>query len=245
MPYIRPPYPATSGFAGKPTLINNVETLSNVSAIFQKGPEWISSFGTEQSRGTKVITLSGSSLHKYTVEVPFGTTLKRIVKDIGGGVSEGKTIKAVQLGGPTGIYFDADSLDIPVDYGMIKEIIFIIGSGTIEVFDSDSCAVEMTRDNISYIQTQSCGKCVFCREGSYQMSEVLKDISEQMGKPQDLDLLMQLGEEMKTGCNCGLGQTAPNSVLSSIKLFRKEYETHIKEKRCPIRDEKEGHQIIR
>jgi NADH-quinone oxidoreductase subunit F len=234
MPYVRPPYPANNGFLGKPTLINNLETMSHVSAIFQNGPEWYSGFGTEQSKGSKVITVSGSAVHRYTVEVLFGTTLRSIVEDIGGGVSNGKNIKAVQFGGPTGAYFTADSLNIPVDYEAMEEAGSIIGSGTVEVFDSDSCAVEMTRDVISYIQTQSCGKCVFCREGSYQMSDILQDITEYKGEPQDLDLLIELGEAMKIGCICGLGRTAPNPVLSSIKLFRSEYDAHIKEKRCPI-----------
>jgi NADH-quinone oxidoreductase subunit F len=233
MPYVRPPYPANNGFLGKPTLINNLETMSHVSAIFQNGTEWYSGFGTEQSKGSKVITVSGSAVHRYTVEVPFGITLRSIVEDIGGGVSNGKNIKAAQFGGPTGAYFAADSLNIPVDYEAMEETGSIIGSGTVEVFDSDSCAVEMARDVISYIQTQSCGKCVFCREGSYQMSDILQGITEYKGEPQDLDLLIKLGEAMKVGCICGLGQTAPNPVLSSIKLFRSEYDVHIKEKRCP------------
>jgi NADH-quinone oxidoreductase subunit F len=234
MPYMRPPYPATHGFRDMPTSIDNVETLSNVSAIFQNGSPWYSGFGTEQSKGSKVITLTGHVVHKYSVEVPFGTTLRSIVEDIGGGVSNGKDIKAVQFGGPTGNFFAADSLDIRVDYETIEGAGSIIGSGTVEVFNNDSCAVEMTKDIISYIQTQSCGKCVFCREGSYQMMDFLKDISENMGKPQDIDLLIELGEAMKIGCICGLGRTAPNPVLSSIRLFRNEYEVHIKEKRCPI-----------
>jgi len=234
MPYIRTTYPAVYGFEGKPTLINNLETMSNVSAIFQNGSDWYSGFGTERSRGTKVITLSGNVVHKYTVEVPFGTTLQSMVTDIGGGVPNGKDIKAVQFGGPTGAYFYTDSLDIPVDYESMEEAGSIIGSGTVEVFSSDSCAVEMARDVISYIQTQSCGKCVFCREGSYQMSDILEDISKNVGKPQDLELLIELGEAMKLGCICGLGRTAPNPVLSSIRLFRRDYDAHIKEKRCPI-----------
>ena len=234
MSYMRPPYPATKGFGDKPTLINNLETVSNVSAIFQNGSQWYSCFGTERSKGAKVMTLSGNVIHKYSVEVPFGTTLRSIVEDIGGGVSGGKNIKAVQFGGPTGNYFTVDSLDIHVDYETIGEAGSIIGSGTVEVFDGGSCVVEMTKDVISYIQTQSCGKCVFCREGSYQMADILKDISEYMGKPQDLDLLIELGEEMKICCLCGLGRNAPNPVLSSIKLFRNEYDAHIKGKRCPI-----------
>jgi len=237
MPYMRPPYPAIHGLADKPTLVNNIETMSNVSAIFQNGSMSFSGFGTDQSRGTKVIMLSGKAVHQYTVEVPFGTTLRSIVEDIGGGVSNNKNIKAVQFGGPTGAYFAVDSLDLQVDYETIEEAGSIIGSGTVEVFDSDSCAVEMTKDIISYLQTQSCGKCVFCREGTYQMSDILKDISEYMGKPQDLDLLNELGEEMKIGCICGLGRTAPNPVLSSIRLFRHEYDAHIKGKRCLIKEQ--------
>jgi NADH-quinone oxidoreductase subunit F len=230
MSSMRPPYPAAGGFRDKPTLINNLETCP-MYRLFFKMVQWYRFHRAEQ--GAKVMALSGNITHKYTVEVPFGTTLRSIVDDIGGGVSNGKNMKAVQFGGPTGAYLTADSLDIHVDYETIGEAGSIIGSGTVEVFDSGSCAVEMAKDIISYIQTQSCGKCVFCREGSYQMSDILKDISEQMGKPQDLDLLIELGEAMKIGCICGLGQTAPNPVLSSIRLFRNEYDTHIKGKRCP------------
>ncbi len=235
MPYVRTVYPATSGLYGKPTLINNLETLSNVSAIFQNSPEWYSSFGTERSRGTKVITLAGSVAHKYTVEVPFGTTLQSVIMGIGGGVPNGKNIKAAQFGGPTGAYFDAGSLNTGIAFETMEEAGSIIGSGVVEVFDSDSCAVEMARAVSYYIQTQSCGKCVFCREGSYQMSTILKDISEYRGRPQDLNLLAELGEAMATGCICGLGTTAPNPVLSSIRLFGNDYEAHIKDKRCPVK----------
>lgn len=233
-PYVRTVYPAISGLYDKPTLINNLETLSDVSTIFQNGPEWYSGFGTEQSKGTKVITLSGSVVHKYTVEVQFGTTLQSVVVGIGGGVPNGKNIKAVQFGGPTGVYFNADSMNIGIDYETMEEAGSIIGSGVAEVFDSGSCAVEMARDVSYYIQTQSCGKCVFCREGSYQMYDILKGISEYRGRPQDLDLVAGLGEAMATGCICGLGSTAPNPVLSSIKLFGDDYEAHIKGKRCPV-----------
>jgi NADH-quinone oxidoreductase subunit F len=234
IPYVRPPYPAVSGLGGQPTLINNLETMSNISAVFQNSPEWYAAFGTEKSKGTKIVNLSGKVAHKYTVEVPFGTTLREIFKDIGGGVADGKDFKAVQFGGPTGAYFAADSLDIPVDYEAVEKAGSIIGSGTVEVFDSDSCAVETARDAISYIQSQSCGKCVFCREGSYQMSDILQDIAEGNGKPQDLDLLVELGEAMKVGSICALGLTAPNPVLSSIKLFGPDYEAHIRQKRCPL-----------
>ena len=234
MPYLRPPYPAISGLADEPALINNLETIANVSAIFQNGWEWYSAFGTEQSRGAKVITLAGDVVHKYTAEVPFGTSLESVVAAIGGGVADGKNIKAVQFGGPTGAYFAADSLDIRLDYESLREAGSIIGSGTVEVFDSDSCAVEMTRETVSYLQTQSCGKCVFCREGSYQMSDILQDIAEGKGEPRDLELLTELGEAMKIGCICSLGRTAPNPVLSGMKLFSGDYNAHVKDKRCPI-----------
>jgi NADH:ubiquinone oxidoreductase subunit F (NADH-binding) len=216
-------------------LINNVETMSHVSAIFQNGAAWYSGIGTEKSRGTKVITLSGSVAHQYTVEVPFGTTLRTLVQDIGGGVLDGKSIKAVQFGGPTGAYFADDSLDIPVSYEAIEEAGSIMGSGTIKVYDSDSCAVEMARDVISYLQTQSCGECVFCREGTYQMADILNDICEGKGKPEDLDLLIELGKGMKSGSICGLGLTAPAPVLSSIRIFGGDYEAHLKGKKCPAK----------
>ena len=232
MPYVRPPYPATKGFAGKPTLIHNIETLSNVSALFQNEGVWDPAIGTEKSKGTKVITITGDAIHKYTIEVPFGTTIRHIVEDIGGSVSKGRGIKAVQLGGPTGAFFSVDSMDIPLDYETIVQAGAMIGSGTIRVFEDSSCAVEITNDIMTYVQSQSCGKCVFCREGTFQMSDILKDISEEKGKPQDLDLLMELGEAMKIGCICGLGRTALNPVLSSIKLFRDEYDSHIKGKKC-------------
>ena len=234
MPFISKGYPTINRVAGKPALINNLESLSNVSAIFQNSAEWYSGFGTETSKGTKIITLSGDITHKYTVEVPFGTTLLSIVENIGGGAPDGKSVKAVQFGGLTGAFFAANSLNVPIDYESMKQVGSIIGSGTVRVFDSDSCAVEMTRDITSYIQTQSCGKCIFCREGSYQLTDILQDIAENRGKPQDLELLLELGEAMKIGCICSIGQTAANPVISSIKLFRSDYDTHIQEKRCPM-----------
>jgi NADH-quinone oxidoreductase subunit F len=234
MPYIRPPHPVVSGFMGKATLINNLETMANVAAIFQNGGEWYAASGTEQSKGTKVITLAGDIVRKYTVEVPFGTTLRSVVADIGSGVSNGKDGKAVQFGGPTGAYFSAGSLDIPIDYETVAEAGSTIGSGTVAVFNGDTCAVEMARDAIAYLHSQSCGKCVFCREGSYQMSDILQDIAEYRGTFQDLDLLVELGEGMREGCICNLGRTASNPVLSSIKLFPPDYDAHIKEKRCPL-----------
>lgn len=231
MPYISMSYHSING---KPALINNLETLSNVSAIFQNGAEWYAGFGTANSKGTKVITLAGDIAHKYTVEVPFGATPLDIIENIGGGVPGGKSIKAVQFGGPTGAFFAAESLNVPVDYESMKQLGSTVGSGTVRVFDSGSCAVEITRDVTAYLQTQSCGKCVFCREGSYQLSDILQDIVEYKGRPQDLDLMLELGEAMKTGYICSIGQNAANPVLSSIKLFRSDYDAHINEKRCPV-----------
>jgi NADH:ubiquinone oxidoreductase subunit F (NADH-binding) len=269
MPYLRPAYPGALSTGGRPTLINNIETLSNVSAIFQNDSDWFARVGSEQSRGTKVVTLGGSLAHKYTVEIPFGTTLKTLVYDLGGGSAEGKHIKAIQFGGPTGVYLTPDALDTRLDYEAIISGACVapssaegteaspskartaceaepaegagsfIGSGTIEVVDSDACAVETTEAAVSFLQSQSCGKCVFCREGTFQMSDVLNDIARGEGKPQDLDLLTELGEEMATGSICNFGRTAPNPVLSSIKLFRSEYEAHIKERRCPAGDKSE------
>ncbi len=225
MPYLRPPYPAVRGYKDKPTLVNNVETMANVSSIFQSG--------TEKGSDTKIVTITGDIAHKYTVEIPLGTTLRTVIMDIGGGISSGKGIKAVQFGGPTGRYFDKNSLDSPINYETISEIGGIMGSGTVEVFNGDLCAVEMTRDVMSYLQAESCGKCVFCREGTYQIADILNDIADNKGKPEDLDMLMELGEGMKTGSICGLGRTAPNPVLSSLELFRGDYDAHIKGGKCP------------
>jgi NADH-quinone oxidoreductase subunit F len=233
MPYLRMVYPAVRGLKDKPTLINNAETMSHISAIFQNGASWYSGIGRERSRGTKIVTLSGNVAHNYTVEVPFGTTLRTLVQDIGGGILNGNGIKAVQFGGPTGAFYDTDSLDIAVSYETAEEAGSIIGSGTVQVYAGDSCAVEITRDVMSYLQAQSCGKCVFCREGTYQIADILSDIAVNKGKPEDLDLLVELAEGMKNGSICGLGRTAPAPVLSSIRLFRSDYEAHLKGKKCP------------
>jgi NADH:ubiquinone oxidoreductase subunit F (NADH-binding) len=236
MPYMRPPYPAVSGLQGKPTLINNVETFANVSAVFQNGAAWYTDIGTERSRGTKIITLTGSVVNRCVVEVPFGATLREIVGDIGGGVINGNGIKAVRVGGPTGLFFSEEQLDIPVDFDTIAEAGGIVGSGTIEVFESNTCAVEMARDAVAYLQAESCGKCVFCREGSYQMADILNDICGNQGKAGDIDLLNEIARGMKEGSICGLGRTAPNPVLSSLGLFRGDYDAHISGKGCPVKN---------
>ena len=230
MPYLSPPYPETKGFLGKPTIINNIETFANVTAIFQYGHERIANIGTENSKGTKVISLSENGLIKCTVEVPFGSSIRQIIEQTET-IADVDSIKAVQLGGPTGSFFPGDGLNIPLDYEMTKERSFV-GSGSLEVIDDTNCAVEMAMKKISYLHDQSCGKCVFCREGTYQMSNILEDIFKGNGGPQDLDMLHEIGEQMKTGCICDLGREAPNPVLSSMEFFQNEYEDHIRKKRC-------------
>ncbi len=238
MPYLRLHYPATSGYFNKPTLVNNVETFSNVSAIFQKGSDLYTNVGTEKSKGTKIVTLAGKKVNRYTVEVPFGSTIRSMLTGIGG-ISGDTKLKAVQFGGPTGVFFKDDSLDISIDFESIRDVHSIIGSGTIEVFDGDTCAVEMAMNAISYLQTQSCGKCVFCREGTYQLSEILRDIETKGGKSTDIDLLTEIGEAMKIGSICGLGKTASNPVLSNLNIFRNDYESHMKERGCPQKCKKQ------
>jgi NADH-quinone oxidoreductase subunit F len=233
IPYLKTIDPAVRGIEGKPTLVNNLETLSCVSAIFQNGAEWYKATGTERSPGTKVITVSGDAVHNYTVEVPFGTSLESVVNDIGGGTPGGKAVKAVRFGGPTGSFFDVNSLDSRIDFESMTEAGSILGSGVVRVYDSGNCAVEITRDLVDYLHDQSCGKCVFCREGSLQIFEILKDISESNSRPGDLELVMELCEAMKEGSICGLGTNIPNPVLSSINLFVNDFETHIRDKQCP------------
>ena len=228
IPYLRTVYPAVRGINEKPTLVNSVETLSAVSGIFQNGAEWYSGTG-----GTKVVMLAGDVQHRRTVEVSFGTTLRSMVMDIGGGVRNGGTLKAIRFGGPTGSLFDTDSLDIGIDYESMRETGGIIGSGVIRVYDNSRCAVEITRDCFDYIQSESCGKCVFCREGSLQIYDILNAISRNEGKPGDLELITELGEAMKEGSICSLGSTAGSLALSSIRRFGDDYESHITRKKCP------------
>jgi NADH:ubiquinone oxidoreductase subunit F (NADH-binding) len=235
MSSIRPPFPSDKGYLGKPTLVENVETLSNVSAIFQRGSDWFLDTGTEESKGTKIITLSGAVSNPCTVEVPFGSLISQVVEEIGG--TPRAEIKTVQVGGPTGAFLAAKDLDLPFTYETLAASGGIVGSGSIDVVPTHTCAVEMLESLILYVHQESCGKCVFCREGTLQMSDVLHDITRGEGKMQDLELLASLGEEMKIGSTCGLGRSAPNPVLSGIRLFREEFETHIREKKCPEGDQ--------
>jgi NADH-quinone oxidoreductase subunit F len=232
MPFVCSSHPPISGLGGKPTPIHQAETWVDVSAILQKGAEWYAGYGTEQNRGTKVFTLSGNVMHPGLIEVPMGTSLREIVYDIGGGIPNGKALKTVQIGGPTGGYLPASFLDQPVDYEHLSAAGTLMGVGTILVIDGDACIVDQAKCSLSFIQNESCGKCVFCREGTMQMAEIFKDITEGKGKTHDIDLLLELGEGLKLGAQCDLGRTAPNPALTAIRYFREELEAHIKERRC-------------
>jgi NADH-quinone oxidoreductase subunit F len=235
MPYPRPPFPTTSGLRGKPTVVNNVETWANVSAILQKGAEWYAGYGTEQSKGTKILALVGKVKRPGLIEVPMGITLRQIVYDIGGGIPDGKDFKAVLIGGPTGGCLPESALDLAIDYEHLTEHGAIMGSGSMIVADSDTCMIDLAKCCISFTQAESCGKCVLCREGTVQMLEFLTDITEGRGKPKDIDLLLELSEGVKLGSLCALGGTAPNPVRTTIRYFREEYEAHIKRKQCPAK----------
>ncbi|MBN2039619.1 MAG: NADH-quinone oxidoreductase subunit F [Spirochaetes bacterium] len=232
MPFLRPPYPEKAGLNGKPVIVNNIETFANITAVFQFGPDKISGIGTERSKGTKIITLAENGSAKYIIEIPFGTSLKTVLENYKSIVKDSGNIKAVQFGGPTGAYFLPDA-DIAVDYDEINKI-SVIGSGTLEFIFDTECAVETAMNKMIYLHDQSCGKCVFCREGTFQMAAILEDIAKGTGKPQDIDLLKEIADQMKTGCICQLGRTAANPVLSTLQLFRNEYDIHLKEKKCPF-----------
>ncbi|OGO19162.1 MAG: hypothetical protein A2144_14620 [Chloroflexi bacterium RBG_16_50_9] len=235
MSYPRPPYPAISGLGGKPTVVNNVETLSDVSAIFQKSAEWYTGYGTEQSHGTRTFALGGSIMRPGLIEVPMNVTLRQIIYDIGGGVPDNHDFKAVQTGGPSGGWLPASALDLPVDYENLVTAGSIMGSGCLTVADSRACMVDLAKNSVSFLEAESCGVCVLCREGTSQMLEILTDITEGRGKAEDMELLVELGEGLKIGSLCGLGKTAANPVLTTLKYFRDEYEAHINNKRCPAK----------
>ena len=232
MPRARPPFPAISGLWGRPTTINNVETLASVALIFQKSADWFAEHGTSKSKGTKTFALAGKINRTGLIEVPLGTTLKQIVYDVGGGVLDGKKFRAVQTGGPSGGCIPQSLLDTAVDYDSLAEAGSIMGSGGMVVMDEDNCMVDVARYFLDFAQRESCGKCVPCRLGTKQMLDILEDITEGKGRDGDIDLLVELAESVKTGALCGLGQTAPNPVLTTIRYFRDEYDAHINEKRC-------------
>ena len=233
MPRPKPPFPSVSGLWGKPTNINNVETFANVPYIINNGAEVYSAIGTEKSKGTKVFALTGKINNTGLVEVPMGITLREIIYDIGGGIRDGKELKAVQTGGPSGGCIPADLLDLPIDYESLTEVGAMMGSGGMVVMDESTCMVDVARFFLSFTQSESCGKCTPCREGTKRMLEILDRICAGEGREGDLELLEELGNHIKETSLCQLGGSAPNPVLSTLKYFRAEYEAHIKEKRCP------------
>jgi NADH-quinone oxidoreductase subunit F len=233
MPRPRPPFPAQAGLWGKPTNINNVETWGNVSLILQKGVDWYIKYGAEKSKGTKTFSLAGKVVRTGLIEVPLGITLREIIYGVGGGILGGKAFKAVQTGGPSGGCLSASLLDSPVDYESLAAAGSIMGSGGMVVMDEDNCMVDVARYFLTFTQLESCGKCIPCRWGTKQMLDILNDITNGKGRPGDIELLQELAQAIKDGSLCGLGQTAPNPVLSTIRYFRDEYEAHILEKRCP------------
>ena len=233
MPRPKPPFPANKGLFGRPTLINNVETLANVPVIMLKGADWFAQMGTETSKGTKTFALTGEVNNTGLIEVPMGTTLREIVFDIGGGIRGGKKFKAVQIGGPSGGCLTEEHLDIPMDYDSLIKAGAMVGSGGLVVMAENTCIVEVARFFMNFTQNESCGKCVPCREGTKNMLKILEKIVAGKGEMSDLDTLEELAHAVKDGSLCGLGKTAPKPVLSTLKYFRDEYIAHIKDKKCP------------
>jgi len=232
-PRTRPPYPAVSGLWGKPTLLNNVETYANIPPILRHGSQWFASMGSDRSKGTKVFALTGKITNTGLVEVPMGIKLREIIEVIGGGVPNGHSFKAVQTGGPSGGCIPAEMLDIGVSYDALVKVGSIMGSGGMIVMDDTSCMVNVARFFVEFCMTESCGKCIPCRAGTAQMYTLLSRICDGTGTMKDLDLLVSLCQTIKETALCGLGQTAPNPVLSTLKYFRNEYIEHIVNKRCP------------
>lgn len=233
MPRPRPPFPANKGLWDRPTVLNNVESLANIPQIIYRGAKWFSSLGTEKSKGTKVFALSGQVRNIGLIEVPMGAPLRSIIYDIGGGIPDGKKFKAVQLGGPSGGCIPAHLLDTPVDYENIVKIGAIVGSGGMVVMDETSCMVDVARFFVEFTTEESCGKCTPCREGTRQLLWILERITEGKGTIEDIDKLEMLSSVLQSASLCGLGQTVPNPVLSTLRYFRHEYDAHILEKRCP------------
>lgn len=232
MPRLKPPFPAQKGYWEKPTNINNVETFANVPWIILNGADAFAAYGTEKSKGTKVFALTGKVNKGGLVEIPMGMSLREVIYEVGGGIKDNKDFKAVQLGGPSGGCIPASLLDTPVDYESITQTGAIVGSGGMVVMDSSTCMVEMARFFLDFTCNESCGKCTYCRIGTKRMLEILKRITEGNGREGDIELLEELCYKIKEGSLCGLGQTAPNPVLTTLKYFRHEYEDHIKHKKC-------------
>jgi NADH-quinone oxidoreductase subunit F len=232
-PSHRPPYPAINGLYGQPTLINNVKTLAFIRHIINRSADWFKTIGTKDSPGTAVFALAGKVVNTGLVEVPMGTTLRQLIFDVGSGIPKGKKFKAVQIGGPSGGCLPESALDLPIDFDSLTGAGAMMGSGGMIVLDEDDCMVEIARYFLEFTQRESCGKCTFCRLGTKQMLSVLDDITKGKGKLKELETLIELAEDVKTGSLCGLGRTAPNPILSTLRYFRNEYEAHILEGRCP------------
>jgi NADH-quinone oxidoreductase subunit F len=233
MPQHRPPYPVEKGLDGLPTVINNVKTLASVPPIIEKGAEWYRGIGTETSPGTAIFSVVGSVVHAGLVEIPMGVTLRTLIFDICGGIPNQKQFKAVQIGGPSGGCLPDAFLDIPIDFDSLTAAGAMMGSGGMVVMDEDSCMVDVSRYFLDFTQKESCGKCTFCRIGTRHLLSILERITRGEGRSGDLEQMERLAADIKDGSLCGLGRTAPNPVLTSLKYFREEYEAHIREKRCP------------
>ena len=232
-PRPRPPFPAQKGLFGKPTILNNVETYANIPQIILNGPEWFASMGTEKSKGTKVFALGGKIKNTGLVEIPMGTTLREVVEDIGGGIPNGKKFKAAQTGGPSGGCIPAEHFDIPIDYDNLINIGSMMGSGGLIVMDEDNCMVDIAKFFLEFTVDESCGKCTPCRIGTKRLYELLDKITKGQGTLEDLDKLEELCYHIKENSLCGLGQTAPNPVLSTLRYFKDEYIAHVVDKKCP------------
>ena len=235
MPRIRPPFPAARGLFGKPSNINNVETLANIGWIIRNGADAFAKHGTEQSKGTKVFALAGKIKRGGLIEIPIGMTIREVIFDIGGGTSSGKPLKAVQMGGPSGGCIPAEKIDTVIDYAALAETGAIMGSGGMVVMDEGNCMVDIARYFLNFTQSESCGKCTFCKIGTKRMLEILQRITAGEGAEGDIEKLEDLAHQIKTNSLCGLGQTAPNPVLTTIRYFRDEYVAHIRDKKCPTR----------
>jgi len=233
MPQPRPPYPAQSGLWGKPTIINNVKTFGSIPAIVQNGAQWFKGIGTDKNPGTAIFSVVGNIVHAGLVEIPMGVTLKKLIFDICGGIPDQKKFKAVQIGGPSGGCLPEDFLDTPINFDSLTKAGAMMGSGGMVVMDEDTCTVDVARYFLDFTQRESCGKCTFCRIGTKHLLDILNRLTKGEGREGDIELLESLSMDIKEGSLCGLGKTAPNPVLTTIKYFRDEYEAHIKEKRCP------------
>ena len=244
MPRVKPPRTVEQGLFEKPTVLNNVETFANVPAIIINGSQWYKSIGPENSPGTKAFALTGNITNTGLIEVPMGTTLREIIYDIGGGIKNGGEFKAVQIGGPSGGCLTKEHLDMPLDFDSLKKAGAMIGSGGLVVMDSNTCMVEVARFFMNFTQSESCGKCTPCREGTKRMLEILENIVDGKGEDGDIEKLLELADTVSSNALCGLGKSAPNPVLSTIKYFRDEYEAHIYEKRCPTHNCKKLRKIV-